>query len=127
MFELGEYPCGGDDVADSGWAGGDALQGTPAGGQQGEAAFPEGALATLKGVVGQVVDREDVPVARLLVRDVDALAGALVAAVGEGGQVQLRCRPGTGRPAGERLGQRSGRGRDRRPHRRSRSAARSGA
>lgn len=69
------------------------MQGTPAGGQQGEAAFTEGALATLKRVVGQVIDREYVPVAGLLVRDVDALAGALVAAVSEGRQVQLRCCP----------------------------------
>ena len=123
MFELGEHPCSGDDVADPGGAGSDALQAAPAGGEQGEAAFTESALATLKRVVGQMIDREDVPVAGLLVRDVDAPASALVATVGKGGQVQLRRRP-VERPAGERLGQRSGRGRDRRPRRRSRSAAR---
>jgi hypothetical protein len=40
---LGEYERSGDDVADLGWAGGDALEGAPAGGEQGEAAFSDGA------------------------------------------------------------------------------------
>src|SRR3954449_11653668 len=40
-----------------------------------------------------MIDGKDVPVAGLLVRDVDALASAVIAAVGEGGQVQLRRRP----------------------------------
>src|SRR6476661_10712314 len=40
-----------------------------------------------------MIDGEDVAVAGLLVGDVDALAGAVVAAVGEGGQVELRRRP----------------------------------
>jgi hypothetical protein len=54
------------------------LQGTPAGAQQREAAFAEGALATLKRIVGQMIDLEDVPVAGLLVRDVDALPALVV-------------------------------------------------
>jgi hypothetical protein len=58
LFELGKHPSGGDDVADPGWAGGDALQRAPAASEQGEAAFTEGALATLKRVVGQVVGCE---------------------------------------------------------------------
>jgi hypothetical protein len=37
LFELGEHPSGGDDVTDSGWAGGDTLQGPPAAGAAGRA------------------------------------------------------------------------------------------
>jgi hypothetical protein len=43
MLEMGEYEGGTDDVADFAGAGGDVLQGSPALGEQGEAAFAEAA------------------------------------------------------------------------------------
>jgi hypothetical protein len=56
----------------------------PAGGEWGEAAFAERACAAVQGVVGQVVGSEDVAVAGLLERGVDALDGTVVAAIGRG-------------------------------------------
>ena len=45
-FVLGEYEGGLDDVADFAGAGGDPLQGLPATGEQGEAAFAEAASSS---------------------------------------------------------------------------------
>ena len=43
MFEVGEDECGFGDVADSAWAGGGVVDGSPAAGEEGEAAFAEAA------------------------------------------------------------------------------------
>jgi hypothetical protein len=83
VLELGEYLSRGDDVADAGRAGGDALQGAPAAGEQGEAALAEGAGGAVQPVVALMVDGQNVAVGRLLDRGVDAVAGAVVAPVGE--------------------------------------------
>jgi len=41
VFEMGEYQCGFDDVADLAWAGGDVPQGAPASGEHGEPALAQ--------------------------------------------------------------------------------------
>jgi hypothetical protein len=87
---LGEF-------ADAAGADGDALEGSPAAGEQGEAAFAEAAGRAQQGVVGLVVRGEDLPVGGLLDRGLDALAGAVVAGVGQGGQVELGRRPSSAR------------------------------
>ena len=43
VFEVGEHECGARDSADFGGTQGDVLQGAPAAGEQGEAAFAEAA------------------------------------------------------------------------------------
>ena len=48
MFELSEHHSGGNDVSDPRRAGSDALQGPPATGEQGEAAFAQCAQAALE-------------------------------------------------------------------------------
>jgi len=47
LFEVGEHHSGGNEVADPRRAGGDALRGPPTGGEQGEAAFAQGAQSAL--------------------------------------------------------------------------------
>lgn len=54
MLELGEDECGPDYLGGSSWAGGDALEGGPALGEQGEPAFPLAAQAAQQAVAGFV-------------------------------------------------------------------------
>jgi hypothetical protein len=61
----------------------------PAAGEQREAAFAQGAQGPKQGVVGAVVRSELATVGGLFDRGVDAFAGAVVAGVSEGGQLQL--------------------------------------
>lgn len=77
-----------DVVADPAGAGGDSAQRSAAAGEQGEAAFAQASCRAQQGVVGLVVRGECLSVAGLLDRGVDALAGAVVAGVGEGGGQQ---------------------------------------
>src|SRR4051812_37721321 len=63
-------------------------QGSPAAGQDGESAFSAAAQRSQEQVVGAVVDGEAPAVAGLLVRAMNALAGAGVAGVGQGRQVE---------------------------------------
>ena len=83
MLELGEDEGGADYLGDSSGAGGDALEGGPALGEQGEPAFSLAAEAAEQAfrvlVRGRVAGFR-----RVLDGDVDADSGALVAAVGEG-------------------------------------------
>ena len=67
----------------------DALEGSPAASEQGEAAFTEAAGRAQQRVVGLVVRGEVMPVGGLLDRRLDALACAFVAGVGQGGQVEV--------------------------------------
>ena len=85
VLDSGEHECGLGEFADAAGADGDALEGSPAAGEQGEAAFAEAAGRAQQGVVGLVVRGEDLPVGGLLDRCLDALAGAVVAGVGQGG------------------------------------------
>ena len=73
---------------DSTGADGDPLQGAPTAGEQREAAFAEAAGGPVEGVVGLVVGGEDLPAGGLLDRCLDALACAVVAGVGQCGQVE---------------------------------------
>ena len=76
------------DLADSAGADGDPPKGSPAAGEQGEAAFPAAAGGPVQDVVGLVVRSEDLAAGGLLDRCLDALACAVVAGVGQCGQVE---------------------------------------
>lgn len=82
---MGEGECGFEDVADSAGAESGVLEGGPAGGEDGKAAFAEAAQGALEGVAGAVVDVEIGAVGWVLDGDVDAVACALVAGVGKDG------------------------------------------
>ncbi|WP_433359121.1 BRCT domain-containing protein [Streptosporangium sp. CA-115845] len=75
MFEIGENECGFDDVADSAGVGGDVLEGAPALGEQGEAAFSRAAQGAQEGIAG--VEVEGPAVGRLFDRGENADAGEL--------------------------------------------------
>lgn len=68
-------------------------QGSPASGEQGEAAFAEAAQASQQGVVGASVGVEYLAVGGLFDRGEHADARAVVAVVGQRGQVQLGVGP----------------------------------
>lgn len=86
MLDVGEDEGGFGEVADGVRAGGDVLENPPALGEQGEAAFAEGAQHAEQQVVGAAVDVKPLAGFRRQERSVNALASAGVAAVGEGGQ-----------------------------------------
>ena len=100
---MGEDEGGAGDSADFRWAGGDVLQGAPAGGEQGEPAFAEAAQRALDGVAGAGTDIEFPAVGGLLDRDVHTDACAVVAGIGKGRRRPRQ--PGTAR-AGRSGGQR---------------------
>src|SRR5439155_15022695 len=77
---------GTDDVADLAGAGGDVLEGAPAAGEQGEAAFALAAQRPLDGVAGASADVEFPAAGRLFHRNVHADARAVISQVGQGGQ-----------------------------------------
>jgi len=83
---MGEDERGAGDVADFAGAGGDVLEGAPAAGEQGEAAFARAAQRALDGVAGAVADVEFPPAGRLFDRNVHADARAVISQVGQGGQ-----------------------------------------
>jgi hypothetical protein len=56
---MGGCECGFDDVADPAGAGGDVVQGAPAAGEHGEAAFAQASQAAEQRVVGAGVGVED--------------------------------------------------------------------
>ena len=64
------------------------MEGPPTAGEQGEATFAEAAGRAQQGVVGLVVRGEALP-SGLLDRRLDALASAVIAGVGQGGQIEL--------------------------------------
>ena len=66
---------------------------SPAAGEDGESAFADAAQAAEESVVGAVVHVEDLVTGGLFDRGVHADACALVAAIGERGQVELGCGP----------------------------------
>src|SRR5215471_2296466 len=84
---MGEDECGAGYVADFAGAGGDVLQGAPAAGEQGEPAFAQAAQGPLDGVAGAGIDVQFTTAGGLLDGNQDADAGAVVARVGQGGQV----------------------------------------
>ncbi len=88
ILNSGEHERGLGEFADAAGADGDPLECSPAAGEQGEAAFAEAAGRAQQGVVGLVVQGEDLPVGGLLDRCLDALACAVVAGVGQCGQVE---------------------------------------
>jgi hypothetical protein len=94
VLELGEDEGGADYLGGSSGAGGDALEGGPALGEQGESSFSLAAEAAQQAVAGFRVRVEPLVSGRVLDGDVDADSGALVAAVGQrrhsgrGGAVQ---------------------------------------
>jgi hypothetical protein len=59
VFEVGEDEGGPGDFGGLVGAGGDALEGFPAGFEEGEAAFADGAQGSEQGVAGAGVDVED--------------------------------------------------------------------
>ena len=65
------------------------MEGPPTAGEQGEATFAEAAGRAQQGVVGLVVRGEALPSSGLLDRRLDALASAVIAGVGQGGQIEL--------------------------------------
>src|ERR1700748_2245336 len=85
---MGEDECGAGDVADFAGAGGDVPEGAPALVEQGEPAFAQAAKRALDGVAGAGVDVEFASVSGLFGRHMDADAGAVVAGVGQDGQVR---------------------------------------
>ena len=84
MLELGEDEGGPDYHGDPPRAGGDALEGGPALGEQGESAFSLAAEAAQEAVAGAVIRVELLVSAGVLDGDVDAYSGAVAAAVGQG-------------------------------------------
>jgi hypothetical protein len=62
VFDSCEHECGLGKFADSAGANGDALEGSPAACEQGEAAFAEAAARAQQRVVGLVVRGEVMPV-----------------------------------------------------------------
>jgi hypothetical protein len=90
---MGEYECGFDDVADLAGAGGDVVEGSPAAGEDGEAAFADAAQAAQESVAGAVVDVEDPVTGGVFDRGVHADPGAVVAAVSQRGQIKVSCGP----------------------------------
>src|SRR5258706_14930992 len=83
---MGQDECGAGDVADLARTGGDVLEGAPAAGKQGKSAFTQAAQRTQDGVAGAGIDVKFPASGRLLDRDEDAQAGAVVAGISEGGQ-----------------------------------------
>jgi hypothetical protein len=105
LFNVKQDQAGFDVVTDASRAGGDSAQCPPAAGEQGEAAFSAAAGGPV-GVVGLVVRGQGLSAAGLADRGADALGGAVVAAVGQGGQLELRggpvqCREQLDRAGGE--------------------------
>ena len=90
---MGEHERGFDDVADLAWTRGDVAQRAPAAGQQREPAFAQAAQPAQQGVVGAGVQVEFVAVGGLFDRGDHADPGPVVAAVGQGGQIQVGGRP----------------------------------
>ena len=89
MFPVGEDEGGAGYVGDAAGAGGDVLEGGPAAGEQGEAAFSLAAQAAQEEVAGELVVvefpwRGSPFLDGVLGGGFDADAGALVAAVGAG-------------------------------------------
>ena len=101
---MGEDECGAGNVADLAGAGGDVLKSAPALGEQGEPAFAEAAQGALEGIAGAGANIEFPSAGGLLDRDMNADAGAVVAGVGQGGQVSRGgpVQPGQGVEAGRR-------------------------
>jgi hypothetical protein len=92
MFELCEDERGFDDVADLAGAGSEVVRGTPTSGEDSEAAFAQAAQSAEQGIVAAVVDVEDVVTGGLFDRGMHADPATVVAAIGEGGQVEVgRC------------------------------------
>ena len=69
-------------------AGGDVLECAPAAGEQCEPLFPEAAQGALDGVAGAGIDIEFLTARGLSDGDQDADARAVVAGIGEGGQLR---------------------------------------
>lgn len=88
---MGEDKSGAGDVADRAGAGGDVLKDPPAAFEQGESAFAEASQGAQEPVVGAVVRAESLVSLRLLDGRVNADPGAVVVAVGEGGQAGRGC------------------------------------
>ena len=84
-----EHECSLGEFTNAAGADGDALEGSPAAGEQCEAAFAEAAGGPVQGVVGLVVRAEALPVGGPFDRRLDALACAVVAGIGQGRQVEL--------------------------------------
>src|SRR5947207_14345116 len=84
---MGEDERGTDDVADLAGAGGDVLEGAPAAGEQGEAAFALAAQRPLDGVAGASADVEFPAAGRVFHRSVHADARAVISRVRQGGHV----------------------------------------
>lgn len=94
---MGEGECGFDHVPDLAGAGSDVVESAPAAGEDGESAFAQAAQAAQECVVGAGVHVEDLVTCGLFDRGVRANTRALVAAVGQRGQVELGCGPVQGR------------------------------
>ena len=78
MLELGEDECGADYLGGSPGAGGDALEGGPALGEQGESSFAQAAQGAEERVAGAGIDVQLAPVGGLPDRDVGADARTVI-------------------------------------------------
>src|SRR5437660_12272681 len=89
MFELCEHERGVDDVADLAGAGSEVVESAPTSSKDSEATFAQAAQSAEQRVVAAVVDVEDLVTGGLFDRGVYADPAAVVAAVGEGGQIEV--------------------------------------